>query len=144
MTRRLGVEFKACGHFDLEVGRIIGVAARFEHLLYRDFLRNNLVKVGEETVLLAGIQFQGRKTSEKWKLSTMTPTSFEKAPALTMFIPQAARAPATSANRRVRSRVMTVSRKAGARTQVKLDGILVKIQAIWKWLRMCSGRRVCR
>ena len=41
-----------------------------------------------------------RKTSVNWKLSTITPASLEKAPALTMFMPQAARAPATSAKRR--------------------------------------------
>ena len=34
--------------------------------------------------------------------------ALEKAPALTIFMPQAASAPATSAKRRVRSRVMTV------------------------------------
>ncbi len=69
-----------------------------------------------------------RKTSVNWKLSTMTPASLEKAPALTMFMPQAASAPATSAKRRVRSRVMTVRSKSWrCGPQVELHGILVEV-----------------
>ena len=50
-----------------------------------------------------------RNTSVKRKLSTTTPATFEKASAVTMFIPQAASAPARAANKPGRSAVTSVS-----------------------------------
>ncbi len=37
----------------------LDVAARFEHLLHRDLLRDDVVQVCEEAVLLAGVQLDG-------------------------------------------------------------------------------------
>ena len=55
----LGVEFEARGHFDLEVAGVVQMAARFEQLLDGDLLRDHIVDVREEAILLAGVELDG-------------------------------------------------------------------------------------
>ena len=55
----LGVELEAGGDFNLQVGGVVQVAAGFEQLLHRNFLRDDVVKIGEEAVLLAGVELEG-------------------------------------------------------------------------------------
>ena len=54
-----GVELQAGGDFDFDVAGTGHVAARFEHLLDGNFLRDDVVKIFEEAVLLAGVQLDG-------------------------------------------------------------------------------------
>ena len=54
-----GVELEAGGDFDLDVVVDGHVAAGFEQLLDGDFLRDDVVDVVEEAVLLAGVELDG-------------------------------------------------------------------------------------
>ena len=54
-----GVELELGGHFDLEIGGMVEMAAGLEQLLDRDLLRDDIVDVGEEAVFLAGIELDG-------------------------------------------------------------------------------------
>ena len=43
----------------LRLRGVVHVAARFEQLLDRDLLRHHVVQIGEEAVLLAGVELEG-------------------------------------------------------------------------------------
>ncbi len=88
-----------------------------------------------------------RNVSVKRKVSTTMPWAFEKASAVTMFMPQAASAPAMEAKSMGRSRVTRVSSlSAGAKwkSMGASGGPPARRAASSKWVRTCSGVRVWR
>src|SRR5208337_1695849 len=58
---RLGVELQPCGDLNLDAAGVVEMAARLKQLLDRDLLRNDVVEIFEEAVLLAGVQLDGAK-----------------------------------------------------------------------------------
>ena len=59
MRRRFRIELQARCDFNLDIAGMVHVAARFQHLLYRNLLRDDIVHIVEEAVFLAGVQFDG-------------------------------------------------------------------------------------
>ena len=54
-----GVELQASGDIDLEIGRVVEMAAGFEHGLDGNLARDDVVEIGEEAIALAGVEFDG-------------------------------------------------------------------------------------
>ncbi len=86
----LVVELEAGGDLDLDAAGVVHVRARLEHLLDGDLCATTSWMWATKRSFSLGLSSMVRKVSVNWKASTTTPSSLEKAPALTMFMPQAA------------------------------------------------------